>query len=500
MAGAHRRRPVAPGAHRRRGAGDEGRRPRRVAPPVVRPPRQPGSPHRGARRRWPLAATAALRRVVCAQQPLPCPSRPRTGDARRACRASRARAAGGRRRQADDPRADRHPRRSRARQPACAHEHRRRVARRRRTARGSSHRREAVPGNVRPPAAPGGEAGSAPGDEPLMSMLPVEPAYRLAERADEHRWLVTGLWSEQAVGIVGGEPKCCKSFLALDLAVSVASGAPCLRRFVVPKAGRVLLYAAEDALHIVRRRLDGIAVAAGAMLANLDIQVVTAPTVRLDLDADRRNLADTVARLLPRLLILDPFVRLHRIDENASGEVAPLLAYLRELQRTFQVAVLVVHHARKDANAVRPGQALRGSSELHGWGDSNLYMRRRGDQLTLSTEHRAAASQNHIPLQLTQTGSALALSVTNDSSTPEPDFEPSALQRVHQILAGLDQPVTVQQLRKLCALRTATVCSCLTQLADNGVVSHDSRGYQLKGPLQSPAVSLSAPIDPPGKR
>jgi len=55
-------------------------------------------------------------------------------------------------------------------------------------------------------------------------------------------------------------------------------------------------------------------------LADLDIQVITAPTVRLDLDADRRNLAETVARLQPRLLILDPFVRLHRIDENASGD------------------------------------------------------------------------------------------------------------------------------------------------------------------------------------
>src|SRR5271165_4619814 len=331
MAGAHRRRPVAPGAHRRRGAGDEGRRSRRAAPPVVRPPRQPGSPHRGARRRWPPAATAALRRVVCAQQPLPCPSRRRTGDARRACRASRARAARGRRRQADDPRADRHPRRSRARQPACAHEHCRGAARWRRPTRGPSHRREAVPGNVRRPAAPGGEASSPTGDESLMSVLPVEPAYRLAERADEHRWLVAGLWSEQAVGIVGGEPKCCKSFLALDLAVSVASGTPCLRRFVVPKAGRVLLYAAEDALHIVRRRLDGIvrrrldgiAAAAGMMLADLDIQVITAPALRLDLEADRRNLAETIDRLRPRLLILDPFVRLHRIDENASGEVAP---------------------------------------------------------------------------------------------------------------------------------------------------------------------------------
>src|SRR5208283_2170553 len=172
------------------------------------------------------------------------------------------------------------------------------------------------------PTAPGGEVSSATDDEPLMSVLPVEPAYRLAERADEHRWLVAGLWSEQAVGIVGGEPKCCKSFLALDLAVSVASGTPCLRRFVVPKAGRVLLYAAEDALHIVRRRLDGIAVAAGAMLADLDIQVITAPALRLDLEADRRNLAETVDRLRPRLPILDPFVRLHRIDENASGEVA----------------------------------------------------------------------------------------------------------------------------------------------------------------------------------
>jgi len=97
-----------------------------------------------------------------------------------------------------------------------------------------------------------------------MSLLPVEPAYRLAERAEENRWLVTGLWADEAVGIIGGEPKCCKSFLALDIAVAVAAGIPCLRRFTVPRPGRVLLYAAEDALHIVRLRLEGICATAGA--------------------------------------------------------------------------------------------------------------------------------------------------------------------------------------------------------------------------------------------
>jgi hypothetical protein len=83
-------------------------------------------------------------------------------------------------------------------------------------------------------------------------------------------------------------------------------------------------------------------------------------------------------------------VRLHRIDENASGKVAPLLALLRELQRRHGVAVLVVHHARKGAGGVRAGQALRGSSEFHAWGDSNLYLRRDGDgdDLSLTVEHR----------------------------------------------------------------------------------------------------------------
>ena len=332
-----------------------------------------------------------------------------------------------------------------------------------------------------------------------MNQLPVQRASELSiDSAPLTQWLVEGLWSDQAVGILGGEPKCCKSFLALDLAVSVASGTPCLRRFAVQRTGPVLLFPAEDSLAVVRQRLEGICAAAGVDFQSLPVEVITAPALRLDAPKDRERLSNTVQARQPHLLILDPLIRLHRVDENDASQIAALLSYLRQLQRTFHVAVLVVHHARKDANAIRPGQALRGSSELHGWGDSNLYMRRRGDQLTLSTEHRAAASQDHILLQLTQTGSALALSVASDSSIAEPDPEPSALQRVHQILAGLDQPVTVHQLRKLCGLRTATVCSCLAQLADNGVVSHDSRGYQLTRPMQSPAVSLSAPIAPQG--
>lgn len=308
--------------------------------------------------------------------------------------------------------------------------------------------------------------------------LPVQPAHQLPVRAEAQRWLVTDLWLEQAVGLVGGEPKCCKSFLALDLAVAVASGTACLRRYPVPRPGRVLLYAAEDALHIVRRRLEGICAAANCSLQTLDLDVITAATLRLDLPADRDRLQQTVERLRPRLLILDPFVRLHRIDENASGEVAPLLAYLRELQRRYELAVLVVHHAKKGGGRIRAGQALRGSSEFHAWGDSNLYLRRSNQELTLTVEHRAAPSLQPVGLELAQRGEALALELRAGAAATAPPTH-SIDERITQVLETAGRSVPVAELRELCRVRNATLHERLAELTRAGHLLRDDHGYRL---------------------
>lgn len=336
-----------------------------------------------------------------------------------------------------------------------------------------------------------------------MNPLPVQRASQIPlDSAGLTSWLVEDLWCDQAVGILGGEPKCCKSFLALDLAVSVASGAPCLRQFPVVRTGPVLIFPAEDALGVVRQRLDGICAAAGVDFASLAVDVITVPTLRLDLPADRARLEHTVAERRPRLLVLDPLIRLHRIDENDASQVAPLLSFLRELQRKYQVAVMVVHHARKDAHATRPGQALRGSSELHGWGDSNLYLRRHKQSLTLSTEHRAAPSREPFAIQLTQAGSLLALGVLGVTSPTSPSSPATPADRIRDALTGIDHPVPVQELRKLCSMRTATLCESLAELTRQGLVVREAGGYQLKLPLHAnpptPAFPVSFPRDPQG--
>ena len=206
---------------------------------------------------------------------------------------------------------------------------------------------------------------------------------------------------------------------------------------------------------------------------------------RLDLAADRRSLDDTVADLQPRLLVLDPFVRLHRIDENASGEVAPLLAYLRELQRRHAIAVVVVHHAKKGAGHIRAGQALRGSSEFHAWGDSNLYLRRNrdtrdGGDITLTVEHRASPAMPSVTLELAQRANALGLEVV-ERRMPQTPAPSSVDERITAALTDVNRPLPFSELRARCRVRTATLYERLAALIAAGQLDRSEGGYRLAG-------------------
>jgi hypothetical protein len=168
---------------------------------------------------------------------------------------------------------------------------------------------------------------------------------------------------------------------------------------------------------------------------------------------------------------------------------------LRELQRRFALAVVLVHHARKGAGAVRGGQALRGTSELHAWGDSNLYLRRLDERLLLSIEHRAAPSQSGLALALHGSGQALALALV-DATPAAASRAPvrSPIDTLDDVLAHTDRPLTVVQLRQACRMRTAHVCQALAALTAQGRVHKTVGGYQRAVPVG--VSSESFPIPP----
>jgi hypothetical protein len=303
--------------------------------------------------------------------------------------------------------------------------------------------------------------------------LPVVRAAELDDGDTLPRWLVDTLWARAAVGVLGGAPKCCKSWLALDLAVSVATGTPCLGAFDVDDPGPVLLYMAEDAAPVVKARLAGICRARAIDLAAVPIHVITIPVLRLDRGRDQARLRGAVRGLSPRLLVLDPFVRLHRIDENDAGEVSALLGYLRTLQRQHDVAVLVVHHARKNAGSgTQAGLSLRGSGDFHAWGDSNLYVRRQKDVLLLTIEHRAAAAPDPLRMRLVAGDDVdVHLAIASGDGLPA-EADPSCdLDRL--LLAALRRaghPLSRSQLRLELRVRNERLGDALTRLVAAGTV------------------------------
>jgi AAA domain len=316
--------------------------------------------------------------------------------------------------------------------------------------------------------------------------LPVVRAANLEEPDPARRWLIESLWIHGGVGTIGGLPKSCKSWMGLDVAVSVASDTPCLDTFPVQDRGGVLLYMAEDAAPVVKARLLGLCRHRGLALDTLPIDVITAATVRLDLLSDQQRLAETVRRLSPRLLLLDPFVRLHQVNENQAGEVAAILGYLRALQRAYHLAVIVTHHSRKNGSATG-GLNLRGSGDFFAWVDTALSLRRRQHTLVLSVEHRAAAAPDSLTLELVGTEQDMHLSIIR---AEEPAAPPATVDLDAMILDALEQAgrdgLVRASLRAAVRVRNERVGEALTRLAAAGQVTRRGESWVRVPPPHTP--------------
>jgi hypothetical protein len=334
------------------------------------------------------------------------------------------------------------------------------------------------------------------------ALLPVVRAAELDDAEPQRRWLVEQLWARAGVGIIGGHPKLGKSWLGLDLAVSVASGTPCLDTFAVAEPGGALIYMAEDAAPVVKQRLEGICHHRGLDLAELPIGVITAPSMRLDLPRDQRRLVETVRHHAPRLLLLDPFVRLHRINENQASDVAAVLGYLRQLQRAHDLAVTVVHHARKSGGSTSGGQALRGSSDFFAWVDTALSLRRQRQRLVLSVEHRAAGAPQPVHLALAGADSDMHLAIVDNPQHDEQHSPRASLDLDTAVLDTLDRAAnrTLPRpaLRAALRVRNQRLGQTLRRLVESGQIARRGDAW-VRLPIPVPAAPHT-PAEPERER
>lgn len=199
-------------------------------------------------------------------------------------------------------------------------------------------------------------------EEAPMNESPRLQTVRMADvQSETLRWLWPGRIPLGKLTLFAGDPGLGKSFLTMDIAARVSTGAGWPDRpGERSEPGGVLLLTAEDGLSdTVRPRLD----AAGANCAR--IEAIEAVTMRGGRERSL-NLADDLAlieqRIIERgdvrLLIIDPIsAYCGRTDSHTNAEVRGLLAPIAKLAEKHGVAVIAVTHLNKGAG----GRAMQRS-------------------------------------------------------------------------------------------------------------------------------------------
>ncbi len=168
--------------------------------------------------------------------------------------------------------------------------------------------------------------------------------------------MVEGSIPERSVVEIYGPYSSYKSFLALDIALSAATGVEWARRACARKYRS--LYVAGEGAYGVRQR-------AAAWSKARELQSISGfnllpvmPTFADD--ADLRGFAEAVLPYRPELIVLDTAAHaMAGLDENAAKDVGIFAARLFELRDALGCAVVLVHHAGKDVS-----RGSRGSTAL----------------------------------------------------------------------------------------------------------------------------------------
>ena len=177
-------------------------------------------------------------------------------------------------------------------------------------------------------------------------------------------FLIEGIMEEKSFGMLYGLPGCLKTFLALDMALSLAHGLPFLGKFNVPKEVPIAYITPEGTAGLKRRLKSWMESNGVDQLRNT---YVNRHAFRLNDEAEAEAVITKVAaaKIKPKVVFIDTLARNFSGDENSTKDMSLFVNNVMEISDRLGLAVVVVHHSGKDtAKGARGSIALLGAVDL----------------------------------------------------------------------------------------------------------------------------------------
>lgn len=183
----------------------------------------------------------------------------------------------------------------------------------------------------------------------------------LCAEGTEPDWLVERVLVRDQPMVIGGPHKSLKTSLALDLAVSLATGTKFLNTFPVPGVCRVAVFSGESGGRTISETLQRICRSKGQEPKGCDVLCgLTLP--RLGSAADRKELRCLIRDEGVEVVIVDPLYLCLGGDRPVAAsnlfEVGPVLARFADACRRAGATPVLVHHATKPTHSKRSPMTL----------------------------------------------------------------------------------------------------------------------------------------------
>lgn len=208
----------------------------------------------------------------------------------------------------------------------------------------------------------------------LSSFLEIEEAVE---------WLVPGIFAKKSIGLLAGLQETCKTWMAIDLALSVVSGTPWMGKFHTVK-GRVLYIEQERFKGETQRRFKALLAGRGQKLSDTEgLNVLTGTHFKLNDQKSVNDLVDVLNSYHPDLVIVDSFSTFHSVNENNKSELQPVMETIKRLRTEAECAFVFVDHESKmaygaEAEADPNAGTISGSQAKLAVVESILTVRKKG--------------------------------------------------------------------------------------------------------------------------
>ena len=221
------------------------------------------------------------------------------------------------------------------------------------------------------------------------------------------QWTIDDWLPASTIGFVVSPPGSYKTWLLMDLAISVASGKPFLGKFPVKNRGPVILIQQEDDHSQTVERLATIARTRFELFEtsfeddlfevrtppDLPIYIHPDRNFRFDNEETTKLFAEQVKEIKPALVIIDPLYSATPIEDYMS-KAAEQMFFIKTLRDEYKTSFMIAHHRKKGGDLAREG--LWGSQFLNAFLETGWQIKPEGESNIEIKRHFKAASNHEV--------------------------------------------------------------------------------------------------------